>query len=475
MNRHPVILKIQEVIKGTKYEQHVFVAGGFVRDYFLDRPSKDIDLLVTGHGLQGGVDFAWFLYRIIGLDHSPVTFERFGTAQIKILDIDVEVVAARKESYNLKDRNPIVEEGTMDDDINRRDFTINAILYDISKGVFVDLVGGIKDIKSRKIQTTGDPDVIFAEDPLRIMRAIRFASQLGFKISKDTDKSIKKFTPWLKNISNERIRDEFNKILISDDVVGGLNRMKYAGILEYMIPEFKALYEIKNQGKYHPIVKDAWNHTLEVVMNVPATIEHRLAALLHDIGKGSTMSVDENGDVHFNAHQHVSRKIAHRFMTKYKYATDQINLVSHAIVLHMNFINGMLPKTIRKMINEIGKDAFLFAIDLAEADSKRRDRITIVQNVRNFVLTDNHIPEQHMKMVVDGNEIMKRYDLKPSKKVGELLTIQKEYLFEHPDADEDEILRLLDLSMVDEDGTLTIYRYIKPEKPAEYISINIPI
>jgi putative nucleotidyltransferase with HDIG domain len=224
-------------------------------------------------------------------------------------------------------------------------------------------------------------------------------------------------------------------------MITGLELLKSTGILAYMIPEFAKLYKIKNQGRHH--IKDAWNHTLEVVSNSAPTVEARLAALLHDIGKSKTMTV-ENGNIHFNAHQFVSRNIARRFMTEYKYTLDQTELVTKAVELHMNFLENMLPKTIRRISNEIGKDTFLFAIDLAEADSKRRERISIVQSVREFVLTDNYVPEVQMKLPVNGDMIMKRYSFKPGKFIGTLLDIEKEYLFEYPAASEEEILAVLD-------------------------------
>jgi len=329
------IKKIQDTIKNTQFEGKVYVAGGFVRDHFMNRESKDIDLVVVGLGLNGGIELAYHLHRMHNTP-TPIVFKRFGTAQIVVFGEEIEIVAARKESYNFQDRMPIVEEGTLEDDVARRDFRINAVLYDISKGVFVDLVGGLKDIKNRKIQTTGDPDVIFAEDPLRIMRAIRFSAQLGFDIEPDTWKAIIKYVPWLKNISNERIRDEFNKILVAEHFIRGIDDLYRSGILAYMIKQFARVPEIKNQGRWH--VKSLFDHTLEVMMNVPATVEHRLAALLHDIGKVNTMTVEEDG-IHFYQHQFHSQRIAKNFMVRYKYTNEQIEWVTNSISMHMNFMS----------------------------------------------------------------------------------------------------------------------------------------
>ena len=470
--QNTIIQLIKETIEHTKYRSKVFVAGGFVRDSILNRDSKDIDLVVEGDSIKVGVDFAWYLYRILNLDHKPVTFERFGTAQIVINNTPIEIVAARKESYNFKDRMPVVEVGAIEDDVHRRDFTINALLWDISNEKYIDLVGGKDDINNKVIRTTGNPSVIFAEDPLRIMRAIRFSTQLDFTISNNTMIAIKNYVKWLKNISNERIHDEFNKILISDNFVKGLNLLRETGILEYMIPEFKALYTIKNQGKYH--LKDAWNHTLDVMSNTKPTLEHRLAALLHDVGKGTTMTIDGD-DIHFYQHQFISQRIAKRFLNKYKYTNDQVELISNAVLMHMNFVDKMLNKTIRKMVNQYGKEEFLFFTDLGLADSKRSERRALVQDIIDFVNTDDYVPEKQMKMPIDGNDIMRRYALKPGKKVGELLNIEKEFLFEFPDASAQDILLKLDSHMIDQNGVLNIHKQGKLDIVPSIINIDIKI
>lgn len=432
---------IQQTIKGTRYENHVYVAGGFVRDHFMAHPSKDIDLVVDGHGIGGGIDFAWHLHRVLGTS-KPVTFARFGTAQIVINSEEVEIVAARKEIYDFQTRNPVVTAGTIADDVNRRDFTINSILWNISSEAFVDLKGGINDIVKGVIRTTSDPKIIFAEDPLRIMRAIRFAAQLGFTIDSKTWNAVIEFVPWLKNISNERIRDEFNKILIAPNFVAGIEMLRDSGIMTYMVKEFAKVPAIQNQGKWH--TKNLWAHTLEVVSNVPATVEHRLAALLHDIGKVNTMSIDESG-VHFYGHQFHSQRIAKRFMENFKYTNEQIEHVTNSIFMHMNFVDEMLPKTIRKMVARYGKDQFLFFTDLGLADSKRPERKAVVQSVINFVETDK--PVEVVKLPINGDMIMERFNLKPGKHIGELLLAERERLFENPEASVEELWEAIENAM----------------------------
>ena len=462
------IKKIQDAIKNTQFEGKVYVAGGFVRDHFMNRESKDIDLVVVGLGINGGIELAYHLHKMYNTS-TPVVFKRFGTAQIVLNGEEIEIVAARKETYNFKDRMPIVSEGNIEDDVNRRDFTINSIFYNISNESFVDLKGGIIDIQKGIIRTTSDPNIIFAEDPLRIMRAIRFSAQLGFDIERETWTAIVKYVPWLKNISNERIKDEFNKILVAEHFVRGIDDLYRSGILGYMIKQFNQFDDIQDQGKFH--TKNLFNHTLEVMMGVPATVEHRLAALLHDVGKVNTMTVEEDG-IHFYQHQFHSKRIAKNFMVRYKYTNEQIEWVTNSISMHMNFIDMMKDSTIRKMVAKYGKDQFLFFTELALADSKRPERKALVQKVIDFVETDK--PVEIIKLPVNGDIIMDRYGLAPSKRVGELLDIEREFMFEYPNATEDQIFDILDGEMLNT-GVQHIHTEVKRKFDPRIIEINVTI
>ena len=438
MIKNKVVQRIKNAISGTEFEGKSYIAGGFVRDYIMNKKSKDIDIVVELP--NGGIRLAEFLYNKLNTP-KPVIFKKFGTVKVLINNIEVEFVMSRMEKYNPKSRNPEVIFTTINNDVIRRDFTINTILYDISNDQIIDLVNGVEDIKNKIIRATSSANSIFMEDPLRIMRAIRFAAQLDFDLENITYKYIIEYVDRLQYISNERIRDEFNKILISKNPIKGLILLKETGILEYMIPEFKRLYDIKNQGEYY--LKDAWNHTLEVVKNSNNTIEHRLSALLHDVGKGGTM-LNENGKIHFYKHQFVSQRIASRFLKKYKYTNQQIEWITNAISFHMNFIDGMLDKTIRKMVYKYGKDQFLFFTDLGLADSKRKKRINIFEYIINFVKNDKYMPVVETKLPINGNMIMNHYKLNPSKLIGDMINIEKEYLFEHPNATNNEIFKVLD-------------------------------
>ncbi len=432
-----VIKKINEAIINTEFTNKTYLVGGFCRDMVMGISSKDIDIVVEL--IDGGIKLAKFLQDKLNLPHAPVIFERFGTAQLMIEDHEVEFVMTRKESYNGEDRNPDVVFGTIYDDVKRRDFSVNSLLLNISTGEMIDLAGGINDIKAGIIRTISNPDIIFNDDPLRIMRAIRFATRFGFKIEDETFNAIKRFIPSLSKISKERIRDEFVKILESDNVVIGIEMLLDSGILTWMIPEFGNIEKIQQQGVHH--TKNLRDHILEVVFNSKPTWRHRLAALLHDIGKPKTFSID-NGEIHFYGHQKVSSSITKGFMKNFKFTNDDINLIEVAVFLHMNFVDGMLPKTIRRKINEIGKDTFLFCCDLAKADSKRKERRDIVNDIREFIETDK--PEEKIILPINGDDIMNRYNLKPSKLIGELKNAVKEIVFENPQLTKDEAFEITD-------------------------------
>jgi len=436
--KNDVIAKIKQAILGTQFEGKVYVVGGFVRDLVMGRSNKDIDIVVELP--NGGIELANFLHNTINASTVNI-FKTFGTAQIIIDDVPVELVMTRKETYDFVTRNPNCEFGDIADDVKRRDFTINSILYDISNDKIIDMMGGQRDINLGIIRTTSCPDIIFQEDPLRIMRAIRFASKLGFGIDEKTLIQIKNHVFALDRISKERIRDEFNQTLMTDNFSHGLTLLLKTGILDFICPELSTLKNLQ-QGIHH--TKDGWNHTIDVIRNTKHTLEHRLAALFHDSGKFQTYSINDNNEIHFYQHQFVSAKIAKRFLEEYKYSNEIINKVIPAILMHMNFIDGMLDKTIRKLVNKYGKDEMLFACDLAKADSKRPERWKIVDDVEQFILTDTFTIQPKMIVAVDGFDIMDRYNLKPGKQVGKFVEIVKDLTFEKPNITKQEIFEILD-------------------------------
>lgn len=404
-----LLKKIRMAVAETPFEGNIFIAGGFVRDMIIHRPSKDIDIVVANNGLNGGIKFAEFLHEKLN-STNPVIFERFGTAQIVVEEIEIETVATRKESYNFIDRKPEVIDGTIEDDVRRRDFTVNSLLWDICNEKVIDLLNGIDDINNKIIRTTSNPELIFSEDPLRIMRAIRFASQLGFDIETETFTAIKNSVNWLNNISLERIRDEFSKILISDNVSKGLELLKESGILAFLEPAFN---DIQNN----------WGSILDFVNKSKSNIEHRLTALFHDM--------DE--------------VVAKNFMKKFKFTNAQIELVNIAIVGQRLFDNNLNfdPKQIRKFANSFGKDKLLFLMDLVFA---KNVNIEAVENLKDFIERDK-IVNNNITLPFTGKDIMSRFNLKSGLKIGELINLVKDKLFENPDLSEEDMWNLIEQAL----------------------------
>ena len=404
-----LLKKIRMAVAETPFEGNIFIAGGFVRDMIIHRPSKDIDIVVANNGLNGGIKFAEFLHEKLN-STNPVIFERFGTAQIVVEEIEIETVATRKESYNFIDRKPEVIDGTIEDDVRRRDFTVNSLLWDICNEKVIDLLNGIDDINNKIIRTTSNPELIFSEDPLRIMRAIRFASQLGFDIETETFTAIKNSVNWLNNISLERIRDEFSKILISDNVSKGLELLKESGILAFLEPAFN---DIQNN----------WGSVLDVVNKSKSNIEYRLTALFHDM--------DE--------------VVAKNFMKKFKFTNAQIELVNIAIVGQRLFDNNLNfdPKQIRKFANSFGKDKLLFLMDLVFAKNVNMEA---VENLKDFIERDKII-NNNITLPFTGKDIMSRFNLKSGLKIGELINLVKDKLFENPDLSEEDMWNLIEQAL----------------------------
>ena len=313
--KHPVFKVASQIV--TKNNLQAFVIGGFVRDLILERPSKDIDIVVIGNGLELAKECADML-RVKKVS----VFESFGTAQFKYKDLDVEFVGARKESYRQDSRKPIVENGTLEDDQNRRDFTINAMaisLHADNFGELIDPFNGLKDLESETLKTPLNPDTTYSDDPLRMMRAIRFASQLNFKIEKESLESILKNAERLNIISIERVMDEFNKILLSPTPSRGLKLLYSTQLLHQFFPEMIRLKGIETiNGKAH---KDNFYHTLEVIDNISENTNDlwlRWAALMHDIAKPPTKRFDPVVGWTFHGHEDLGAKITPKIFKRLK-------------------------------------------------------------------------------------------------------------------------------------------------------------
>jgi poly(A) polymerase len=433
-----LINKIKETIKGTKFEGKSYIAGGYVRDLVLGLPNKDIDIVVELP--NGGIELAEFLTKELG-GTNVVIFERFGTAQIVVDGIDLEFVMTRKEEYTKGSRKPEVVFGTIKDDVLRRDFTINSMLLNISTGEILDLLGGKEDLKLGIIKTTSDPKFIFTEDPLRILRGIRFACRFGYKIESETRTEMLRSVKSIETISKERVREEFMKILISDKFEEGLSLMIDLGLDGLIGLKELGLTLGMEQNDFHS--KDVLGHIIDVITNAKKTPLHRLAALLHDIGKVNTKSFDVYGVTHFYEHELMSYEISKRFMKSLKFSTEDIDLVSTAVMNHMRITNGITDGKLRKIRSELGDDKYMFLLDLCEADRLTHKDVDVSHIERARMIKESEKNITASNLVINGNEIMEMFNLKQGKEVGLLLKRVSELMFDSPDITKDEVIREL--------------------------------
>ena len=374
---------LSKMVKRSPFKGKVYIAGGYVRDVVRGANPKDIDLVVAMP--EGGIKFAEWLTKKIGVykrGSNPVVYPKFGTAKFMmkgvthngqdLSDLDIEAVMTRKEQYRAGDRKPDVSPGTLKQDVERRDFTVNSLLKDLTTGEIKDLTGqGKADIKKGIVRTPLDPDVIFSEDPLRMLRAIRFTVKYGWDLPLFMIKSIKKSARKINNISNERVRDELDKMLVTKRPKQAMRLLKITGLLQHVMPEVDALAGVK-QGKYH--TKDVWNHSLDVLEKVPPVLTKRLGALLHDVGKKATQQIIDD-DVHFYTHEKVGAKLAGAILKRLKYPGNIIKRVTTSIEHHMRLKRSgdegevISDKALHKVKRTIG-DHLEDLLDIMDADNK---------------------------------------------------------------------------------------------------------
>ena len=412
-----------------------YVVGGYVRDIFLERPSDDIDVVVVG----SGIEVASALKKKLGRKAHLSVFRNFGTAQVKFRDMEVEFVGARKESYSHDSRKPVVEDGTLEDDQNRRDFTINAMAICLNKNCFGELVdpfNGIADLQDRIIATPLNPEVTFSDDPLRMMRCIRFATQLNFQIEDETFEALERMADRIKIVSGERIEVELNKIIMSPHPSKGFVDLQRSGLLNIILPELAALdiVEQKN-GRAH---KNNFYHTLEVLENVVAHdggLWLRWAALLHDIGKTKSKRWEPSIGWTFHNHNFIGAKMVPEIFRRLKLPMGgEMKYVQKLVDLHMRpqviADSEVTDSAVRRLLNDAGDDIDDL-MTLCEADITSKNEGKKKMFLENFRMVREKLADLQVKdykrllqPVIDGNEIMEMFHLQPSREVGTL----KQYL-----------------------------------------------
>lgn len=440
-----------------------YVVGGYVRDIFLERPSNDIDVVVVGSGIK----VADALRRKLGRKAHISVFKNFGTAQVKYKDLEVEFVGARRESYSHDSRKPIVEDGTLEDDQNRRDFTINAMAIQLNKAHFGELVdpfGGIEDLEDGIIRTPLDPDITFSDDPLRMMRCVRFATQLKFFIEDETFEALTRNADRLKIISGERICDELNKIMKSAQPSRGFVDLQRSGLLNLILPELAALdiVETKN-GRAH---KNNFYHTLEVLDNVAKKSDNlwlRWAALLHDIGKTRSKRWDPALGWTFHNHNFLGAKMVPEIFRRLKEPMDmKMKYVQKLVDLHMRPIviadEVVTDSAVRRLLNDAGDDIDDL-MTLCEADITSKNQVRKRQFLENFRMVREKIAnlkerdyKRLLQPVIDGNEIMEMFHLKPCREVGALKQCLKDAVLDNKVENEREPLMQLLMKKAEEMG-----------------------
>ena len=418
-----------------------YVIGGFVRDYFLKRgTAKDIDIVAFG----SGIDLANQVSKLLPNKPKVQVFKTYGTAMLRFKDIEIEFVGARKESYVEESRNPEVSEGTLEDDQNRRDFTINALALSLNEenfGELVDPFEGMKDLQNQVIKTPLNPDITYSDDPLRMMRAIRFATQLGFEIEENSLAAITKNAERLEIITRERIVDELHKILASKKPSIGFLLLEKTNLLPQILPELIALKGVEEvEGQKH---KDNFYHTLEVVDNIALNTNDvwlRWAALLHDIGKAPTKKFSKKVGWTFHGHEFVGSKMVYKLFarlkmplnTKMKFVQKMVLLSSRPIVL----ASKVTDSAVRRLIFDAGEDIHSL-MTLCEADITTKNPSKFKKYHQNFELVRTKIKEveerdhiRNFQPPISGEEIMSAFNLQPCREIGIIKEAIKEAILE---------------------------------------------
>ncbi len=425
--KHPIFKIISEIAAAENLE--VYVIGGYVRDALLDRASNDIDITVVGNGIR----LAEMVANSIGDNTNVAVFKNFGTAMLKYMGCEVEFVGARKESYRINSRKPIVENGTLKDDQDRRDFTINALAISLGKentGELIDPFGGVEDLKKKIIRTPMAPDITFSDDPLRMIRAIRFATQLGFTIEKETMESIERNKSRIDIVSRERISDELQKILLSQKPSTGFYLLDESGLLKIIFP---LLYNLKGveivNGQSH---KDNFKHSLKVLDNICGLTDNvwlRWAALLHDIAKPLTKKYSPLQGWSFHGHEYLGAKMIPEIFKELKLPlNEKMKYVQKMVLLHLRPIvlsnEEVTDSAVRRLLFDAGED-INDLMQLCQADITSGNRETVKKYMANFEIVRQKLKEleendsiRNFQPPITGDDIIKYFDIKPCREIG---------------------------------------------------------
>ena len=445
---------LKHILDGSDFVSHTYVVGGAVRDFVMGNEIKDIDLVVSLP--SGGINLANWLYDNDFLIYKPVLYPTYGTSMFQLKefpDIELEAVQTRKEQYKDKNsRNPETAYGTIQEDAMRRDLTINALYYSIDTAKIVDVTGkGLNDIENHIIRVTSDPDIVYQDDALRILRCIRFASRFGWNVEDATYRGMIRNVNRLEIITKERVKDELNKMLLVKKPSIALSMIRAIGAMDYVIPALGCTYYIK-QNKYHDY-NTVWDHTMMVLDNSLPKLELRMAALLHDIGKIRTKTVDEDGTVHFYRHELESSEMCDTILRELKYSNDFIRKVQIMIRNHMRTkqfgddLSTMKTKTLLKLEYELGKDNFNDCLDLIDADNlshgKEYCMPNQVKHIREKVIElekqgismfDYHLP-------INGNDVMETLGIPPSSEVKDCLKWAMKFAYNNPNITREKLLK----------------------------------
>jgi putative nucleotidyltransferase with HDIG domain len=424
---HPILKVIGEI--ADKMNLETYLVGGFVRDIILDRPCKDYDVVTLGSGIELASAVSDYFHQ----QYPLAVFKNFGTAMIKLDDIEVEFVGARKESYRSHSRKPIVENGSLEDDQNRRDFTINALAISLNKNSFGELLdsfNGVRDIQNNTIRTPLDPDLTYSDDPLRMMRAIRFATQLNFRIEPSSLRSISRNKDRINIISKERITDELNKIILSTKPSIGFKLLFDTGLLHIIFPQLVKLQVVETIGdKSH---KDNFYHTLEVLDNISENTNDlwlRWAAILHDIAKPQTKRFNEETGWTFHGHEDRGARMVPKIFAEMKLPlNEKMKYVQKLVLLHLRPIvlsnEEVTDSAVRRLLFDAGEDIDDL-MTLCEADITSKNPKKVKRFLHNFEIVREKLKEveekdnlRNWQPPIDGNHIMDAFDITPGKEIG---------------------------------------------------------